>query len=113
MNAKEARQKLRSKVKKEEYLHAHVSWGGGMRSFRIVNSKNYETIAERNLYQNGKQCWFNLQNVKSEVKQYADKLGLKTELSELYACIDRDGFSYSKREEVDKRASEKGILLIE
>jgi len=128
MASKKDRKKLKHKNEKVEYLfcgrrecealHAYISWSAGFRSFEIINGKSFETITERSLIQNGKQCWFNLSNVKDEVKKYAKERNLSTTgLGELYKCIDDEGFSYSNKDpkfdEVKKKAESRSILLID
>ena len=123
MASKKDRKKLKPKNEKVEYLlcealHAYISWSAGFRSFEIINGKSFETITERSLIQNGKQCWFNLSNVKDEVKKYAKERNLSTTgLGELYKCIDDEGFSYSNKDpkfdEVKKKAESRSILLID
>ena len=118
MASKKERIKLKPKQEINKYLNAYISWVGGMRSFRILNGDNYDIISERELRQNGKQCWFNLTNVKNEVNEYAKKLGLKTTgLGELFICIENDGFSYSDKDprfdEVKQKAKERSITLID
>ena len=106
--------KIKSEVK---YLKAYVSWGYALNSFKIVNGDTYETITERNLRQDGKQCWFNLTNVITEVEDYAKKHNLKTGLGELYVSIDEQGLSYSnldpRLDEVKQKAKERTITLID
>ena len=99
MASKKSRIKLRPKKDEVKYLHAYISWGAGLNSFRIINGDTYDVITERNLRHNGKQCWFNITNVKNEIKEYAKQIGLKSELGELIICIERDGLSYHDKEQ--------------
>ena len=114
MSSKKARKKLKPKNISVNYLNAYVSWGVGLRSFRILNGDSLEIITERNLYQNGKTCWFNILNVINEVKEYAKNHNLNMEgLGELFICIENDGLSYHNKEIIKKKAEERGILLID
>ena len=116
MSSKKLRKKLKTKKEKIEYLHAWISWGWALKSFKIINGDNYETITERNLEQNGKQCWFNITNIKKEINEYSNKLGLKTDLGELFVCIDEQGLSYSDLDphfdRIKQKAKERSIILI-
>jgi hypothetical protein len=49
MASKKERIKLKPKQEINKYLNAYISWGGGMRSFRILNGDNYDIISEREL----------------------------------------------------------------
>jgi hypothetical protein len=114
MSSKKARKKLKPKNVIVNYLHAYVSWSAGFRSFRILNGDSLEIITERNLYQNGKTCWFNIVNVKNEVKEYAKNNNLSMEgLGELFICIEDEGLSYHNKEIIKKKSEERGILLID
>ena len=116
-SSKKFRKKLKPKIPQEKYLNAYVSWGWALSSFKIVNGDTYETITERDLRKNGKQCWFNLTNIKKEVEDYAKKHNLKTDLGELYFSLDKQGLSYSHLEphldEIKKIAKERSITLID
>lgn len=108
---------MKKKRKKEtKYLSACVSWIGKS-SFEILDNKTFETITGRVLRQNGKQCWFNITNVKNEVNAYAERLGLKSDLGELFICIDREGFSYHDREKAEQKLADTNrtnlIVLID
>jgi hypothetical protein len=118
MASKKARKKLRPKEDKQNYLKAYVSWDFGFKSFRILNRDNFDVISERKLIKDGKQCWFDLSNVKDEVERYATERDLSTwGLGELYQCIDDEGFSYSHKdpnlEGVKSKAKQKSIILID
>ena len=95
-SSKKLRKKLKPKITESKYLKAYVSWGWALNSFKIINGDTYETITERNLRQDGKQCWFNLSNVITEVVEYAKKHNLNPSgLGELYVSIGNQGLSYS------------------
>jgi hypothetical protein len=114
MSSKKARKKLKPKSVSVNSLYAYVSWSAGFRSFKILNGESLEIITERNLYQNGKICWFNIVNVINEVKEYARNHNLSMEgLGELFICIENEGLSYDNIEIIKKKAEERGILLID
>jgi hypothetical protein len=118
MASKKARKKLRPKEIKTNYLNAYVSCDFGFKSFRILNGDNFDAISERNLIKDGKQCWFDISNVRNEVEIYAKERDLSTSgLDELYQCIDDEGFSYSHKDpdldKVKSKAIQKSIILID
>lgn len=108
MASKKSRIKLRPKRDEVKYLHAYISWGAGFNSFRIINGETYETITSRNLRENGKRCWFNITNVKNEVNEYAKKIGVKSDLGELFICIEKDGLSYHDKEKTIQKLIDTG-----
>ena len=113
MSSKKKRKKLKPISENKKYLHAYISWEFGMNNFKIINGENYGIITERNLLKNGKQCWFNILNIKSEINQYAKKFGYNVDLGELYICIQDEGFSYHNIEDVKEKSEERNILLID
>lgn len=108
MASKKSRIKLRPKRDEAKYLHAYISWGAGFNSFRIINGDTYETITSRCLRENGKRCWFNIANVKREVDEYAKKIGVRSDLGELFICIERDGLSYHDKEKAMQKLIDTG-----
>ena len=118
MASKKTRKNLRPKGIKINYLNAYVSWEFGFKSFQILNSDNFDVISERKLIKDGKQCWFDISNVRKEVEIYAKERDLSLSgLDELYQCINDEGFSYSHKdpnlEVVKSKAKQKSIILID
>ena len=97
------------KKKKECWLF--TDWGFALSDFKIYDSyDSFNLITKRTIDKGGCINWFNIDNVKREIEEYAQKNNIKIKgLNETIQSIKSKGFSYTDKdkEKTIQEANEK------
>jgi len=87
---------------KNKKIKLFIDWSLGLKYFRIYNTmdEKYDFITERQVDDGAYTCWFNIDNIRREIQDYAKTNNLKLdekELKNFLIDISKKGLSYSDK----------------
>lgn len=85
-------------MSKEKWLF--TDWGFGMSHFTIYDSfQSFNPITSRDIRKGNHIHWFNIDNIKREIKEWSKVNGVKLKgLNETLKSIEEAGFSYTDKD---------------